>query len=637
MKKEVINIEKLKLLYQKSSSNYNNQKYQNNHMLNNPVELNKNNLNLEQLTNNNNEPHKEESDSIKNIYYVPICKENGCEGHLRISIDEEKFIINGKCQKNKEHIYNNLYFENFEKYYLKEKKIQNCFKCSNNLENKYKFICNECKNIYCSNCFISDIHIKKDIQNLKIMTNRCQNCQNEFLKYCIDCGKKICLICTKKNEKNNSHEKHNVINILDMIPSKNYIKNLKEKIRKKSDAFNLLIKSLTEWQNELNKKIEKIKENLKNELSIIKKLFLNFNSEYMDYTYYSNFNEFFKLIDNYNNSYLNQFMESENFKEKTKSIFDLLININKESEIIKNKRKLKEYYFCYNLEKFTEEYCLCYSKQNKYISLLYEHKTGFCELPDSKINFNEDIFCFNFSPDRKKIYVCLAKRKAIYILNYDSEKNTLKLSDENISIWGHEHCNKCIYINNDCLLIIDNFGVYLFKRDNLNNKKFSNTKKINFEFQIFDICQIDGKYAIISQKSKITFINIENLKIEKEINNIDCIERYNNLALIKDYILVNCKNGIGVLSIKDRELIQFISNDENLGKSKTVKTINNHIYILYSLGYLLKYSFSEYNLVLKEKTELETPYTDFRFDNKKFIIFKDNSYIYNNKIYILEK
>ena len=95
MKKEVINIEKLKLLYQKSSSNYNNQKYQNNHMLNNPVELNKNNLNLEQLTNNNNEPHKEESDSMKNIYYVPISKENGCEGQLRISIDEEKFIING--------------------------------------------------------------------------------------------------------------------------------------------------------------------------------------------------------------------------------------------------------------------------------------------------------------------------------------------------------------------------------------------------------------------------------------------------------------------------------------------------------------------------------------------------------------
>ena len=71
------------------------------------------------LIHNNNE-FKNVIDSTNNLYYIPVCRNKDCEGNLKIKIDEEKFLINGICQKNKVHIFNNLYFETFERFYLRE-------------------------------------------------------------------------------------------------------------------------------------------------------------------------------------------------------------------------------------------------------------------------------------------------------------------------------------------------------------------------------------------------------------------------------------------------------------------------------------------------------------------------------------
>ena len=210
-----------------------------------------------------------EKNSIDNKYYIPSCRNKECDGHLKISIDEEKFIINGICQKNKEHIFNNLYFETFERFYLKENIIQKCFKCYKNLETKNKYECKKCEKIYCSECFIFDEHIKENLKNLKLLTNRCPNDENILTFYCLDCKEKICSICFKINKEKSRHRNHKVINILDIIPSKSQLELLKEKIIEKSNSFDSLINSLDEWQKELNKKIERIKQNLKNEIRII--------------------------------------------------------------------------------------------------------------------------------------------------------------------------------------------------------------------------------------------------------------------------------------------------------------------------------------------------------------------------------
>ena len=136
--------------------------------------------------------------------------------------------IHSECQKNKEHIFNNLYFETFERFYLKEYCEKNCFKCHKNLENKNEYECKKCEKIYCSDCFISDKHIKKDIQNLKLITNKCSNDENSLVNYCLNCQEKICIICLK-NDENNLNINHKIINILDMRPTKKQLNNLKEK------------------------------------------------------------------------------------------------------------------------------------------------------------------------------------------------------------------------------------------------------------------------------------------------------------------------------------------------------------------------------------------------------------------------
>ena len=58
-----------------------------------------------------------------------------------------------------------------------------------------------------------------------------------------------------------------------MIPSKNKLNNLKIKIIKKLYTFNTFIKSIDEWQLELNKIIERIRQYLNNEFRIIEKFF----------------------------------------------------------------------------------------------------------------------------------------------------------------------------------------------------------------------------------------------------------------------------------------------------------------------------------------------------------------------------
>ena len=88
--------------------------------------------------------------------------------------------------------------------------------------------------------------------------------------------------------------------------------------------------------------------------------------------------------------------------------------------------------------------------------------------------------------------------------------------------------------------------------------------------------------------------------------------------------MVNCKKGIAIISIRTKEIIKYIFDDENLG-NKTIKSYNDHIYILNNLGYLFKYSFYEYNLILNEKIDIEKPYDyDFSFENMNLSIKKDN-------------
>ena len=571
----------------------------------------------------------------ENKYYIPTCTEKECKGSLKISINENSFIMNCVCDKNKNHKFNNIYFQTFEKFYVKEKIIHKCNICSNILECKDKYKCNKCDKSYCSSCFISDPHIKKDLNNLSIISNKCTRDQRDLIYYCLDCGEKVCPFCLTKYDDpaKNPHKMHKIINILKKMPTLYQINKLKEKIIKKSDALDSLFNSLDEWMLELNKKIERIKQNLRNEIIIIKKLFLNLNIDYVDYTYYSNIHSLLDIIEDYNNKFLKQFMESETFMRKTECIFDLLKF--KEPEVIEENLNLRSYFILGEgniCENFTNEFLLCTNHQENCLELLSYDEDEDIFIIKNTLDFNKRISSLNFSPDKTKIYMCLEAEKAIAIANYNPLNNNLELSEDKVEMISSSKFYKCIHIDNDCFIAIDDLSIYIFRKNVLTNYKFSSNRELKMLYKIYDICQIDDKILLYSENSKLTFITSDNLYEEKVIRNIDCINLINSLIVINDYncILVNCEKGIAIISLKEKELIQYIEWPEKI----SVKLFKDSIYIFGKNNFLYRMNIVENNLSLISKTKM---IREQKFNAYNIYIKDEDVFIWGDKFYLLDK
>ena len=170
--------------------------------------------------------------NLEQKFYYPSCRETGCDGLLKIKINNN-FSIDYECGKNKNHNGKNIFFKTFERFYLKEQTIDKCSRCQLKLESNSKYKCKICQNIYCSSCFIYDEHIKNLISNLTIKNQKCSIHKMRLTQFCIDCNKYICIYCKKDNDEEISHKDHTIQNILDYMPSLNFIDNLKSKIKQK--------------------------------------------------------------------------------------------------------------------------------------------------------------------------------------------------------------------------------------------------------------------------------------------------------------------------------------------------------------------------------------------------------------------
>ncbi len=86
--------------------------------------------------------------------FYPYCKENNYGGVLKIAINDN-LSVDYKCSKNPMHKKENIYFKTFERFYLKEKKIDKCSQ-TNKIKIKNKSLKSN----------KSDIHTKKNNNNL---------------------------------------------------------------------------------------------------------------------------------------------------------------------------------------------------------------------------------------------------------------------------------------------------------------------------------------------------------------------------------------------------------------------------------------------------------------------------------------
>ena len=283
----------------------------------------------------------------------------------------------------------------------------------------------------------------------------------------------------------------------------------------------------------------------------------------MDYNYYSYFHDFDKDMKYYNNSYLTKFVESKNFEMKTENIFDLLCSANKRPK--KVTAYLKEMYYRYRdngfLENSDNKFMLLYSEEQKCFKII--STDNFDEI--SHINFEDNILSLRYYPETKKIYISLYNKKAIRFIDYDSEKNSLNLRKELIEIDNVEDSfNYFFPLNGNNIITIDDYKIYLFGKDDSNKNGFKILKEKDlFSNNIYDVCKIYDKSLLFSDNNRLTFYNIENFEVEKIIENIDCKREDKSLILFKDIILVDCEEGIAMISSKNKEIIQYIQNWEN--------------------------------------------------------------------------
>ena len=602
----------------------------------------------------------EKNENIENKFYCPVCRIPECGGILKFKINKNNFSLNYECDKNKDHNGQNIYFKTFERFYLKEMNKDICKKCNCILENNSKYKCKLCSQIFCSSCFTLHNHIKKNINNILMISSKCEIHNNIIMYYCLDCKKYLCISCIKNS---NLHIEHKIKNMYEKMPSIRKIKEINVRIKKYDD----LLYSINSWMEEFNKRIQRLKQNILDEKDLLQKLIFNFNQNFINYSYFVNFNYIYKYSKNFNNEYLYNFSNKFTFEEKSKILFLYLFIEEKKEQIPKTEfKKINENNLIKcgklksdNIARITDNYFFNYSSKkielikfeiinNKFIQSIKAKKTFFSKIRNASVYKNLD--------NTYTIYACLSNNKKVAIIDIDLINHKLIMSNKEINKPGTGHFLKAIELNNDLIATFDNDNVIdIWIKDQENISGYTNINNITLDFTISNILSVNNDYFISSHsnKSLICFYDINNFSIVKTLNNIDCDRDLDSLLLYDNkYIIINCSKGFAVIYIKTKELVQLIEDLIGIqnfsSKEFILNSNNNNIYIKYKNEIIVEDS--EYLDVKYEIEIFVLKYIDGSFqivekyeqfqeeeENLKLNYINDESLmLYDKNIYILK-
>ena len=532
----------------------------------------------------------------ENKFYYPFCRNPGCDGVLKIKINRNNFSLDYECDKNKEHNGKNIYFKTFERFYLKEMIKDKCKRCNSFLENTIKYKCKSCENYYCSSCFIFHKHIKQNINNIKIISTKCNNHNANIMHYCIKCKKYLCNYCLKNK---NTHQEHITKNLYNLMPSKQTINKIKNRIKEYDEIMN----DIDIWLKEFEQKIKRLKQNLKDEKELFQKLILNFNQSFINYSYFTNFSYLNKYSKCFNNEYLDNFSKSSTFEDKGKLLFEYLIHeknklLKSEPEIeIYNNNILRNCNIINNsiIVKISDNYFFKYSEIERKVKIVkYKIKDNkIIEDIKAEKTFSSriyDVSIFNNLDNTYTIYACISNNKTITVFNFDSENYVLSNSEDKIYKPENGHFKKIIQLPHEFVVTSDDdYYIDIWIKEQETGEKYSYLKDIKLKHDISDILFVNSEYFISSQNydKKIYFYDIKSLSIEKSLNNIDCSATQNSLFVFNDeYIIKKKKKGFALIYIKTKEFVQYIEDYINKYEKKELYLdSNNVIYIKYFYSY----------------------------------------------------
>ena len=514
--------------------------------------------------------NKNENSSI----FLPLCQK--CNEILYIQNNPENFSIDCICANDDNHNVNNIFYETFERFYMKEKNLTKCSKCCCIL-NKDIYRCNDCQFLYCNCCITKHIKSTNHEKFTIFNENKCPTHNRNYSNYCYDCNKNFCISCKKTKE----HKNHSTDCYIDIIPSLSNLKILKQKFENKINIQNKLIEKIKIWKNTVINRTNELIKNLQLEISLIKNFIENFNNEIRNIAYFLNINNIIENIKDISNDDLKDFYNTNIFHKENEFMFKVLKNIGTK---INNEKKTK-YELKYvlslplkQIEKLNNDFFFYPDEKNgellicSYLSGEKKSKKGYFQYENAHcIKFTDPIFSITHSDKNKQIYICLLNEKKVKILNYDLINPKLEIDKNEIvsNIKDYiDHFNKCISLENKYFVTVDNKNITLWKKK---KKKFYLVKNVDLRSKTLDILLMDENCFISSQPGNftLTIYNNKNLSKIKTISNIYCVNSKNCLIKAKEkYIIVNVCFGIAVISIKYKELIQYVEDINSLPQQK---------------------------------------------------------------------
>jgi len=298
------------------------------------------------------------------------------------------------------------------------------------------------------------------------------------------------------------------------------------------------------------------------------------------------------------------------------------------------------------IKRLNDKYLFCYSYNSDKVKIISIDEFCIRELDKTSINFNQRIFSASLSLQKNRIYATLTNSRKVVIFNFDLENELMEKIE--VEITDNEdggRFNKCIEISDEYIATADTISIIIWKKF---NKEYSNIKRIYLIEKTYDLLLINNEYFVSTQASQnaLTFIDIQNLTKDKVIEGIDCVNDNNCLFLFKNYIIVNCNKGIALISIEEKEIIQYIQNFDIEPRYKSLSIYNkDNNYILYILSGLdTNYNKHKFNIrIIKledDQLKLIGNYKEKEIEDKEelqiIILNEYTSLIYGNKISLLK-
>ena len=595
------------------------------------------------------EKNVEEEEMTTNEYIMRCDK---CFLVPVIKLDHSTYKIHCQCENN--HIKSDIIISQA----LKESKnisTKICSSCKEKSEED-NYFCLQCQKIFCLDNGCKKKHTKEQTShkliNINNLDNSCLEHSTSFSKYCKDCKKNICVKCQRE-----IHSNHKLIDLGEILPLDEEIENAKKLFEVKEKKLLMIKKSINDWLDELNKKINALLDSIEGEILINKNILKCFKTDLMNYQMIENFHYFSnpESVAFYTNKELIDLIREKSWIHKTFLITQILSNLEKPIQISEEKDEGNK------VEK--EEDKKVEKKEEKKSNLKPNNK-------NQKVTINDD----NNVNNSKKNNI-LAKSTTIVFKNIEKEKDNLKLKKTSNSsvikaaktftapqIFLNDHykslseltninVSKKVFKSNISIkeniysAFIDNKGIIFLGgesilsiyRLDLKSNKIENEFAIKLDGTINTIAEIKENYLIIGSSTGtiriIEFLGNKKYRIHQEIRNQDRNSIYKIIEL-SNYDLVSCDER-NIILYHSKKNFYDLCHEINLNSPTCcILQISNKIIaathvVLQTISF---YEISKGKLSLKKEIEK----IDSSVNNTSMAIINENYFcsIFQKLIYI---